>query len=151
MLAYVSKARATWLTRRSAPGACRFIAQSIAFVYAPGREPHYESDPLMSPAEEPRRCTMEGVVTLERLPPSTPGLTDPVLRYGNVTWAGMGFEVAPGKPAAHVDAAAKRATVRDRGWNAGSSTTSPTMAAGRPPSRPVASSVGPQTDFRLTD
>ena len=28
-------------------GARRFIAQSIAFVYAPGREPHDEGDPLL--------------------------------------------------------------------------------------------------------
>src|ERR1700757_2901523 len=48
-------------------GARRIVAQSIAFVYAPGREPHDESDPLNSPAEEPWQTTMEGVVTLERL------------------------------------------------------------------------------------
>ena len=90
-------------------GARRFIAQSIAFVYAPGREPHDESDPLMSPAEEPWRCTMEGVVTLERLATSTPGLDGIVLRYGMFYGPGTGFEVAPGKPAVHVDAAAKAA------------------------------------------
>jgi len=90
-------------------GARRFIAQSIAFIYAPGREPHDESDPLMSPAEEPWRCTMEGVVTLERLATSTPGLDGIVLRYGMFYGPGTGFEVAPGKPAVHVDAAAKAA------------------------------------------
>ena len=90
-------------------GARRFIAQSIAFVYAPGREPHDESDPLMSPAEEPWRSTMEGVVTLERLATSTPGLDGIVLRYGMFYGPGTGFEVAPGKPAVHVDAAAKAA------------------------------------------
>ena len=90
-------------------GARRFIAQSIAFVYAPGREPHDEGDPLISPAEEPWRCTMEGVVTLERLATSTPGLDGIVLRYGMFYGPGTGFEVAPGKPAVHVDAAAKAA------------------------------------------
>ncbi|HLJ43556.1 MAG TPA: NAD(P)-dependent oxidoreductase [Candidatus Binataceae bacterium] len=90
-------------------GARRFIAQSIAFVYAPGREPHDESDPLISPAEEPWRCTMEGVMTLERLATSTPGLEGIVLRYGMFYGPGTGFEVAPGKPAVHVDAAAKAA------------------------------------------
>ena len=77
-------------------GARRCIAQSIAFVDAPGREPHDESDPLMSPAEEPWRCTMEGVVTLERLATLTPGLDGIVLRYGMFYGPGTGFEVAPG-------------------------------------------------------
>jgi nucleoside-diphosphate-sugar epimerase len=63
----------------------------------------------MSPAEEPWRCTMEGVVTLERLATSTPGLDGIVLRYGMFYGPGTGFEVAPGKPAVHVDAAAKAA------------------------------------------
>ncbi|MGZ3619827.1 MAG: NAD-dependent epimerase/dehydratase family protein [Candidatus Binataceae bacterium] len=100
-------------------GARRFIAQSIAFVYAPGREPHDESDPLMSPAEEPWRSTMEGVVTLERLATSTPGLDGIVLRYGMFYGPGTGFEVAPGKPAVHVDAAAKAAMLAIEGGTPG--------------------------------
>ena len=90
-------------------GARRFIAQSIAFVYAPGREPHDESDPLNYPAEEPWRSTMEGVVTLERLTASSAGLDGLVLRYGMFYGPGTGFETAPGKPAVHVDAAAQAA------------------------------------------
>ncbi|MGZ6227893.1 MAG: NAD-dependent epimerase/dehydratase family protein [Candidatus Binataceae bacterium] len=100
-------------------GARRFIAQSIAFVYAPGREPHDESDPLMSPAEEPWRSTMEGVVTLERLATSTPGLDGIVLRYGMFYGPGTGFEVAPGKPAVHVDSAAKAAMLAIEGGTPG--------------------------------
>ncbi len=87
-------------------GARRLIAQSIAFVYAPGQEPHDESDPLISPAEEPWRTTMEAVVTLERLTAATPRLDGIVLRYGYFYGFGTGFDVAPGKPAVHVDAAA---------------------------------------------
>jgi nucleoside-diphosphate-sugar epimerase len=90
-------------------GARRFIAQSIAFVYATGREPHDESDPLNAPAEEPWRSTMEGVVTLERLTTSSAGFDGLVLRYGMFYGPGTGFEVAPGKPAVHVDAAARAA------------------------------------------
>jgi nucleoside-diphosphate-sugar epimerase len=89
-------------------GARRFIAQSIAFVYAPGREPHDEGDPLNSPAEEPWRSTMEGVVTLERLTTSSAGFDGLVLRYGMLYGPGTGFE-AVGKPAVHVDAAAQAA------------------------------------------
>ncbi len=90
-------------------GVRRLVAQSIAFVYAPGREPHDESDPLNSPAEEPWRSTMEGVVTLERLATTTSGLDGLVLRYGMFYGPGTGFESAAGKPAVHVDAAAQAA------------------------------------------
>jgi nucleoside-diphosphate-sugar epimerase len=92
-------------------GVRRLVAQSIAFVYAPGREPHDESDPLNSPAEEPWRTTMEGVVTLERLATTTSGLDGLVLRYGMFYGPGTGFETAPGKPAVQVDAAAQAAVL----------------------------------------
>jgi nucleoside-diphosphate-sugar epimerase len=92
-------------------GARRIVAQSIAFVYAPGREPHEESDPLNSPAEEPWQTTMEGVVTLERLATTTSALDGLVLRYGMFYGPGTGFETAPGKPAVHVEAAAKAAVL----------------------------------------
>jgi len=90
-------------------GVRRLVAQSIAFVYAPGREPHEESDPLNSPAEEPWLTTMAGVVTLERLATTTSGLDGLVLRYGMFYGPGTGFETAPGKPAVQVDAAAQAA------------------------------------------
>jgi nucleoside-diphosphate-sugar epimerase len=90
-------------------GVGRLVAQSIAFVYAPGREPHDESDPLNSPGEEPWRTTMEGVVTLERLATTSSGLDGLVLRYGMFYGPGTGFEMAPGKPAVQVDAAAQAA------------------------------------------
>jgi nucleoside-diphosphate-sugar epimerase len=92
-----------------AAGVRRLVAQSIAFVYAPGPEPHDESDPLNSPAEEPWRTTMEGVVTLERLATTTSGLDGLVLRYGMFYGPGTGFETAPGKPGIHVEAAAQAA------------------------------------------
>jgi len=97
-------------------GVRRIIAQSIAFVYAPGREPHEESDALMTPSEEPWRSTMEGVVTLERLVTGTPGLDGLVLRYGMFYGPGTGFDAPAGKPAVHVDAAAWAAMLAiDRG------------------------------------
>ena len=47
-----------------AAGARRVIAQSIAFVYAPGPKPHHESDPL--DARRPGHgATVEGVKALE--------------------------------------------------------------------------------------
>lgn len=87
-------------------GARRLVAQSIAFVYAPGPEPHAESDPLISAAEGAMRATMEGVATLERLTTATAGIEGVVLRYGMFYGPGTGFDAAPGRPAVHVDAAA---------------------------------------------
>jgi nucleoside-diphosphate-sugar epimerase len=54
-------------------------------------------------------------VTLERLATSTPGLDGIVLRYGMFYGPGTGFEVAPGKPAVHVEAAAKAAMLAIEG------------------------------------
>jgi nucleoside-diphosphate-sugar epimerase len=61
----------------------RFVAQSIAFVYAPGPPGalHVESDPLVSPEQAPRsfRRTAGAVAELER---SVLGADGIVLRYG---------------------------------------------------------------------
>ena len=92
-------------------GVRRVVAQSIAFVYAPGREPHEENDPLLSPEEEPWRSTLQGVVTLERLVTATAGFDGLVLRYGMFYGPGTGFEAAAAKPAVHIDAAAKAAAL----------------------------------------
>ncbi|MGH7914918.1 MAG: NAD-dependent epimerase/dehydratase family protein [Candidatus Binataceae bacterium] len=92
-------------------GARRLVAQSIAFIYAPGREPHDENDPLISPVEEPWRSTMEGVVTLERLTTSSAGFDGLVLRYGMLYGPGTGTEATATRPAVHVDAAARAAAL----------------------------------------
>ena len=65
-----------------AAGARRMVAQSIAFIYAPGPEPHQESDALMSDREGEGAVTARGVLALERLVTTTPGLDGIVLRYG---------------------------------------------------------------------
>ena len=48
-----------------AAGVRRLIAQSIAWVYAPGREPHAEDDSLDRAAVGTRAVTVQGVVALE--------------------------------------------------------------------------------------
>jgi nucleoside-diphosphate-sugar epimerase len=98
-------------------GAKRMVAQSIAWVYAAGREPHAESDPLDLKAEGTRANTVEAVATLERLVTQSPGLDGVVLRYGQFYGPGTGVESAAGKPSAlHVDAAAYAALLAvDRG------------------------------------
>ena len=62
-------------------GARRLIAQSISFVYAPGPEPHRESD-VLNLADPRFRRSVEGVHALEREVTKTPGIDGIVLRFG---------------------------------------------------------------------
>ena len=86
-------------------GARRIISQSIAWGYAPGAQPHLESDPLNAPAEGLPAVTMQAVATLETLTLATPGIDGVVLRYGMLRGTSMGA-IIPGAPTVHVDAAA---------------------------------------------
>jgi nucleoside-diphosphate-sugar epimerase len=88
-----------------AAAASRFIAQSIAFVYARGEGAHVESDPLDLAATGTRQRAVLGVVALERETLTMPeGI---VLRYGFLYGPGTWFEdTRRAAPALHVDAAA---------------------------------------------
>ena len=88
-----------------AAGVKRLIAQSIAWVYAPGSEPHAETDPLDSGAEGGRAVSVGGVIALERHVLGASPITGIVLRYGHLYGPGTGAETAA-EPAVHVDAAA---------------------------------------------
>jgi len=90
-----------------AAGAKRAIAQSIAFVYAPGKAPLRESDPLDD--SEAQRVTVEGVRALERATLETPGITGLVLRYGRLYGPGTWFEAPGGPGPLTTDAAAQAA------------------------------------------
>src|SRR5690349_18585381 len=87
-------------------GARRMIAQSIAWVYAPGPEPHAEEDPLNVAASGMAAITVRGVVALEDAVLTAPKLEGIVLRYGWIYGPGTGTSVAAGSPPLHVDAAA---------------------------------------------
>jgi nucleoside-diphosphate-sugar epimerase len=91
-----------------AAGVRRLIAQSIAFVYAPGEGARVESDPLDLAATGIRKRMVDGVVALEDATLEMPeGI---VLRYGLLYGPGTWFENEKrGKPALHVDAAAQAA------------------------------------------
>ena len=90
-----------------AAGVPRMVAQSIAFVYAPGPGAHAEDDPLDGAPEQ--QVTVAGVAALERLVTGTPGIAGLVLRYGRFYGPGT-WRSAPGAPpTVHVDAAAKAA------------------------------------------
>jgi nucleoside-diphosphate-sugar epimerase len=96
-----------------AAGARRLIAQSIAWGYVPGPEPHSEGDPL--DVEGPQAQTMRGVVVLEELTLDSPPLEGIVLRYGQIYGPGTGTEERGAVPV-HVDAAAYAALLAvDRG------------------------------------
>ena len=92
-----------------AAGAGRLIAQSIAFAYAEGPEPHAESDPLASAeGDGPGAVTARGLRALEDAVLNTPGIDGIVLRYGRLygpeTW-----NTPNARAPLHVDAAAHAA------------------------------------------
>lgn len=89
-----------------AAGARRLVAQSIAWAYAPGPEPHSEDDPLELDAEGRRSITVRGVAALERLTLNSPPLEGVVLRYGQIHGPGTGADAPRGAASLHVDAAA---------------------------------------------
>jgi nucleoside-diphosphate-sugar epimerase len=97
-----------------AAGARRVVAQSIAFVYAPGPGPRREDDPL--DATEAQRASVEGVVALERAVLGTPGIEGVVLRYGWLYGPDTWFEKSPRPGGLTTDAAAHAALLAvDRG------------------------------------
>lgn len=89
-------------------GARRLIAQSIAFIYAEGRTPHREEDPLLPETHPVYGGTVTGVLSLERQVLEAP-LEGIVLRYGLLYGPGTGFDAPSAPGPVHVDAAAKAA------------------------------------------
>ena len=92
-----------------AAGVKRAIAQSIAFVYAPGATPKHESDPLDVGATGVRALTVSGVMALEQATLNAPGIAGVVLRYGYLYGPGTWYDKAVRPPSIHVDAAAHAA------------------------------------------
>lgn len=92
-----------------AAGVHRVIAQSIAWLYAPGPQPYAESDPLDRAAEGSRAITVEGVAALERAVLESPPIEGVVLRYGQLYGPGTGTDEPRGAAPVHVDAAAHAA------------------------------------------
>lgn len=88
-----------------AAGARRLIAQSIAWLYAPGPEPHGEDDPLQAP-EGARAVSVAGVLALERQVLDASPLVGIVLRYGQFYGPDTGTDAPAGAAPLHVDAAA---------------------------------------------
>jgi nucleoside-diphosphate-sugar epimerase len=92
-----------------AAGVRRLIAQSIAFAYAEGPEPHTETDALVSgQGDEPSAVTGCGVRALEDAALNTPGIDGIVLRYGRLYGPGT-WNTPNARAPLHVDAAAQAA------------------------------------------
>jgi nucleoside-diphosphate-sugar epimerase len=91
-----------------AASARRFIVQSIAFAYAPGGEPHPETDPL-NLADPTRAVTVKAAADMERQVLSAKGIDGIVLRYGLLYGPGTWTQTPVRKPGLHVDAAAHAA------------------------------------------
>ena len=91
-----------------AAAARRLIVQSIAFGYAPGGEPHPETDPL-NLADPARAVTIKATADMERQVLAAAGLDGVILRYGLFYGPGTWHDEPVRKPALHVDAAAHAA------------------------------------------
>ena len=90
-------------------GARRVIAQSGAWLYADDPPPpHDESHPLRTPTDRPQDASLRGILALEPLTLSTPGIEGVVLRYGFFDGPGTAYEArnAP-RPRVGVGAAAR--------------------------------------------
>jgi nucleoside-diphosphate-sugar epimerase len=85
----------------------RFIVQSVAFAYAPGREPYVETDPL-NVADGPRVVTVRAAANMEERVLAS-GMEPIVLRYGLLYGPGTWSEGPARQPPLHVDAAAQAA------------------------------------------
>ncbi len=99
----------------TASGVRRIVAQSILWIYAPGREPHVESDPIDVDAAGLAAVTVRGVVALEGAVLGS-SMASVILRYGYLYGPGSGHDGPFKDPALHVDAAARAAFLAvDRG------------------------------------
>jgi nucleoside-diphosphate-sugar epimerase len=92
-------------------GVARVIAQSIAFIYAPGGGMRDENDPLDLAGDGVRQLTVQGAVALEREVLQQSDITGIILRYGYFYGPGCWYDAPPKPPSVHVDAAAHAASL----------------------------------------
>ncbi|MGC1577525.1 MAG: NAD-dependent epimerase/dehydratase family protein [Beijerinckiaceae bacterium] len=89
-------------------GTRRAIAQSLAWLYAPGPEPHREED-VLGVTDADSRVVLEGVLALEHAVLDTAPVEGIVLRYGLLYGPGTSSEQPQGPCHLHVQAAAHAA------------------------------------------
>jgi nucleoside-diphosphate-sugar epimerase len=95
----------------AAAGAQRLIAQSIAWLYLRGREPHTEDESIVPLDPRAIDRTRSGVIELERLVRTDSRLEGVVLRYGRLYGPGTWATTPPEPPTVHVEAAARAAAL----------------------------------------
>lgn len=129
-----------------ASGVRRMVAQSIAWAYAPGPEPHGEAYPLDGGASGNRGISVGGVIALERAVLNAP-LTGIVLRYGQLYGPGTGTDAATGASPLHVDAAAHAALLAlDKGAPGAFNVAEPNQTVS---TQKAVEELGWRADFRL--
>ncbi|UCI21204.1 NAD(P)-dependent oxidoreductase [Mesorhizobium sp. B2-1-8] len=130
----------------AAAGVRRMVAQSIAWAYASGPEPHAEADPLDGGASGNRGISVGGVIALETAVLDAP-FAGIVLRYGQLYGPGTGANTAAGASPLHVDAAAHAALLAlDNGAPGIFNVAEPNGAVS---TRKAAEELGWRADFRL--
>jgi nucleoside-diphosphate-sugar epimerase len=92
-------------------GTTRLIAQSIAWIYAPGPLPRREEDPLDRAEDGPQAVTARGIIALEEAVLHAAPVEGVVLRYGRFYGGGADASAPAGVPGVHVDAAAHAAVL----------------------------------------
>ncbi|BCH00191.1 dTDP-glucose 4,6-dehydratase [Mesorhizobium sp. 131-2-5] len=129
-----------------ASGVRRMVAQSIAWAYAPGPEPHGEADPLDGGASGNRGISVGGVIALEKAVLNAP-FAGVVLRYGQLYGPGTGTDTAAGASPVHVDAAAYAALLAlDKGAPGAFNVAEPNPAVS---TQKAVDEFGWRPDFRL--
>ena len=129
-----------------ASGVRRMVAQSIAWAYAPGPEPHREADPLDGGASGNRGISVGGVIALENSVLNAP-FAGIVLRYGQLYGPGTGTDTAAGASPVHVDAAAYAALrAIDKGAPGAFNVAEPNQAVS---TQKAVEELGWRADFRL--
>lgn len=99
-----------------AAGARRIVAQSIAWLYFPGPEPHTEDESIVPDDPAAMTRTRAAVVELERRVTTDPRFQGLVLRYGRLYGPGTWTPTPPEPPTVHVEGAARAALLAvDRG------------------------------------
>lgn len=130
-----------------ASGVRRMVAQSIAWAYAPGPEPHGEGDPLDGGASGNRGISVGGVIALEKAVLNAP-FAGVVLRYGQLYGPGTGTDAAAGASPLHVDAAAYAALLAlEKGAPGVFNVAEPNQAAS---TQKAVEELGWHADFRLS-
>ncbi len=90
----------------AAAGARRVIAQSLAWLYLPGPEPHVEEESIV-PADGSMDDGRRAVIELERMVTTNPRFDGIVLRFGRLYGPGTWAATPPEPPTTHVEAAAR--------------------------------------------